>query len=88
MIPEGMAQGITQNATIVTRAMQGLAQSTVGSYKVNGAGMNARGIGAQLAPGVYGGYNITTNVTVNGAESPEDYANRLARQLQLQMRMA
>ena len=88
MIPEGMAQGITQNATIVTRAMQGLAQSTVGSYKVNGAGMNARGIGAKLAPGVYGGYNITTNVTVNGAESPEDYANRLARQLQLQMRMA
>lgn len=88
MIPEGMAQGITQNATLVTRAMQGLAQSTVGSYKVNGAGMNARGIGAQLAPGVYGGYNITTNVTVNGAESPEDYANRLARQLQLQMRMA
>ena len=88
MIPEGMAQGITQNATLVTRAMQGLAQSTVGSYKVNGAGMNARGIGAQLAPGVYGGYNITTNVTVNGAENPEDYANRLARQLQLQMRMA
>ena len=88
MIPEGMAQGITQNATLVTRAMQGLAQSTVGAYKVNGAGMNARGIGAQLAPGVYGGYNITTNVTVNGAENPEDYANRLARQLQLQMRMA
>ncbi len=31
-------------------------------------------------------YNI--NITVDGAEAPEDYARRLARQLQLELRMA
>ena len=33
-----------------------------------------------------GGNNITINVTVNGAENPEEYANRLARQLKMKMR--
>ena len=85
-IPEGMALGIEQNAYLVTRAMQGLAESTVGAYRLNG--VSAYGIGSSLAPGYGSAYNNTINVTVNGAESPEDYANRLARQLQLQMRMA
>lgn len=33
------------------------------------------------------GTTINNYFTVNGAENPEDYANRLARQLQMQMRM-
>ena len=87
-ITEGMADGIIQNAYMVTDAMRGLAESTVGAYRLNG--VNAYRMGSQLAPGIYGSgnYNNTINVTVNGAENPEDYANRLARQLQLQMRMA
>jgi hypothetical protein len=35
-----------------------------------------------------GGTTINNYITVNGAEDPEDYANRLARTLKLQMRMA
>ena len=33
-----------------------------------------------------GGNNVTINVTVNGADNPEDWARRLARQMQLEMR--
>lgn len=33
-----------------------------------------------------GGTNVTINVTVNGADNPEDWARRLARQMQLEMR--
>lgn len=33
-----------------------------------------------------GGNTITINVTVNGAENPEEYAGRLARQLKMKMR--
>ena len=33
-----------------------------------------------------GGNNVTINVTVNGADDPEDWARRLARQMQLEMR--
>ena len=32
--------------------------------------------------------NITINVTVNGAENPEQWGQRLARELQMQMRTA
>ena len=33
-----------------------------------------------------GGNTVTINVTVNGADDPEDWARRLARQMQLEMR--
>lgn len=33
-----------------------------------------------------GGNTVTINVTVNGADNPEDWARRLARQMQLEMR--
>lgn len=33
-----------------------------------------------------GGNNVTINVTVNGADNPEDWARRLTRQMQLEMR--
>ena len=35
-----------------------------------------------------GGRNVTVNVTVNGADSPEDWANRLVREFVLQARTA
>lgn len=34
------------------------------------------------------GTTIVNNITVNGAENPEDFANRLVRQMQLRTRMA
>ena len=40
------------------------------------------------AVGSSGGNTYNINITVDGAEAPEDYARRLARQLQLEMRMA
>ena len=33
-----------------------------------------------------GGNNVTINVTVNGADNPEDWGRRLAKQMQLEMR--
>ena len=35
----------------------------------------------------HGNSAVTNYITVNGAENPEEYANRLARQIQMQMRM-
>ena len=35
-----------------------------------------------------GGANVTMNVTVNGAEDPEAWADRLVRRMQLNLRSA
>ena len=35
-----------------------------------------------------GGRNVTINVTVNGADSPEQWATRLVRQMELEVRTA
>ena len=88
-IPEGLAIGIERNAELVTRAMRDLSDATVGEYRIRGLDMrNYEMSRAQLASDISGSnYSNVVNVTVNGAENPEDYAVRLARQLKLQMRM-
>jgi hypothetical protein len=35
-----------------------------------------------------GGRNVTINVTVNGTDSPEQWATRLVRQMELEVRTA
>jgi hypothetical protein len=37
---------------------------------------------------VGGGRNVTINVTVNGTDSPEQWATRLVRQMELEVRTA
>ena len=44
---------------------------------------------ASLASGLAGVIgNVIMNITVNGADNPEDWGNRLARQLTMELRMA
>ena len=38
--------------------------------------------------GASGGNTFTNNITVNGAENPEEWASRFARQLKMEVRMA
>ena len=87
-ITEGLALGIERNTDLVTKSMKGLTEATVGTFRISGLERDPYALGARGAyGGAAGSYSNVVNVTVNGAESPEEYANRLARQLQMQMRM-
>ena len=90
-IPEGIAEGIREGSATVTDSVSDLADAAVEAYH---PGIYDFGFAAASAPYSAGSegsvrtVSITNNFTVNGAESPEDYANRLARQLNMQIRMA
>ena len=45
-------------------------------------------IGTDTLENLVGGRGVTNYITVNGAENPEQWANRFARQMKLEMRMA
>ena len=45
-------------------------------------------IGTDTLQKLVGGRGVTNYITVNGAENPEQWANRFARQMKLEMRMA
>lgn len=83
-IPEGLALGIDQNAGLVESSIKRLAGATSGWYGDMDYGYR------QPSDAVYGvtGNTVNNYITVNGAENPEDYANRLAREIKLQMRTA
>lgn len=81
-IPIGIAQGIMQEEDVVTDAMDSIARKASGvniTPTVNTSGLLASEAGV-------GG--VVMNVTVNGAENPEDWANRFGRELLMELRMA
>lgn len=91
-IPEGIAAGIRKGAGYVTKGVADLADRAVGAFRANEMNLGAYTMSARAA---YGGteadgktVTITNNFTVSGAESPEDFADRLARRLNMQIRMA
>jgi len=88
-IPEGIADGIEQGAGLVKDSMAALADGTVTAYPPTDADafrLGSRAIFAEAAADRT--VNITNHIEVNGAESPEAYADRLVRRINMQMRMA
>ena len=73
-IPEGLALGIERNMGSVLNAADTMADAT--SFVPHGSAS----LGARL------GNQIINSITVDGAENPEDFANRLVRQMELDMR--
>ena len=80
-IPLGIAEGIEQEAGSVTKAIDDIAKDTtvhltpdLGKYSVGGI--------------VSGLANIVVNNYISGAENPEDWAIRMSRQLEMEMRTA
>lgn len=76
-IPAGLAVGIESNMGLVESAINDMASITGGEY---GGTWNGDGFGH--------GVQITNYITVDGAENPESFANRLVRQMELQVRGA
>lgn len=81
MIPLGIAAGIESEGDAVTAAMDDIAADVATGFKPI---VSAATPAADRAVG----NNIVMNMTVNGAEDPEDWANRFARQLTMELRMA
>ena len=79
-IPLGIAEGIEDEAGAVTDAMKDIAMDASG---VNITPTISRSPFAALAEGMN---NVVMNITVNGADSPEDWAERLGRQLKMELR--
>ena len=83
-IPIGIAEGIEKGSKSVMDAMDDLAADASGvniTPTIDGS--------ASLASGLAGGIgNVIMNITVNGADNPEDWGTRLARQLTMVLRMA
>jgi len=80
-IPLGIAEGIEDEAGAVTEAMQDIAKDA--SVEISPIA-NLRPL-ASIRSGIS---SFVNNITVNGAENPEDWAARFARELNVQMRMA
>lgn len=77
-IPEGLALGIERNMGVVQSATDAMADAT--SFVPDSADFGVSGFG------MGSGVQITNYITVDGADNPEDFANRFVRQLQLDMR--
>lgn len=77
MIGEGLAIGIEGQQKTVTDAMAGLNTAIYGGV----------GSGQLAYAGAYGGGSITNNITVNGAEDPELWAQGFIRTLKREGRM-
>ena len=81
-IPLGIAQGIMQEEDVVIDAMDSIAKKASGvniTPMVNTSGLMASEAGV-------GG--VVVNMTVNGAENPEEWADRFGRELLMELRMA
>lgn len=92
-IPEGIAEGITAGTNVVTGSVSALADASVDAWDSSAMDMGVYSMNAaRMADGYAGAgektVTITNNFTVNGAESPEAFADRLARRLNMQIRMA
>ena len=90
MIGAGMALGIKDSEKDVNRAIDRLDADMIN-------GLNRTMEFAPTIEAVPGGgrstdnsrhVTVTNNITVDGAENPEDYASRLVRELELQLRTA
>lgn len=79
-IPLGIAEGIEDEAGAVTDAMQDIAMDA------SGVNITPTISGSPLAALTNGLGGVVMNITVNGAESPEDWAERLGRQLKMELR--
>lgn len=77
-IAKGMAEGIEDGEDIVNSAFTELMETP----NIGTADMN------QDLLSQFKQVQMTNNITVDGAENPEEFADRFVRQLQLQMRMA
>ena len=90
MIGAGMALGIKDSEKEVNSAIDNLdAKLFNGLNRTYDYSPNIELVSKNGEP-VEGGRDvyITNNITVDGAENPEDYATRLVRELELQMRTA
>ena len=82
MIDAGLALGIEQNADMVDDAMEDI----VPDIEKNGFSMTSNvpaGGGARITQPTFNLYN-----TIDGAEDPEDWADRFSTELQMRARMA
>lgn len=83
-IPIGIAEGIKKGSKSVMDAMDDLA--------MDASGVNITPTidsSASLAEGLASGIgNVIMNITVNGADNPEEWAERLGRQLKMELRTA
>lgn len=89
MIPKGMALGVEDASDEVSKAVNRLntdmfrgLENTV-DYSPNFEFVNRQSKGSEGKV-----VNVTNNITVAGAESPEDYAYRLAQAIELELRTA
>ncbi len=80
-IPIGIAEGIKEEADTVTQAMDDIAKDA--SVEISPIA-NLRPL-ESIRSGIS---SFVNNITVNGAENPEDWAARFAKELNVQMRMA
>ena len=77
-IVRGMAEGIEGNEDLVESAMSDLVD-------IPDIGSNSIGANSDLF-GAARGVSIVNNITVDGAENPEQFATRFVRQLRIDMR--
>lgn len=70
-------------ADLSAGASANVEQMNIGAYYMDARLETGRATGGSVAEATINNY-----FTISGTENPEDYANRLARQLKLQMRMA
>lgn len=93
-IPEGIAEGIRKNSAVVADSIYALSEEAISAYRPGVVDVGALSASSLQAGAGYSGgsgaktVTITNNFTVSGAESPEEYAERLARSLEMQIRMA
>ena len=78
-IVKGLAKGLEEGEELVQSAFDALLPDYKGDYAMNIE---------SPAPAEARGVQIINYITVDGAENPEDYADRFVRQLRMDMRMA
>lgn len=81
-IAKGLAEGIEDGESLVDSSLSELVNVPDVDLGVNTARPNADLFGMMKQ------VQMTNNITVDGAENPEDFASRFVRQLQMEMRMA
>ena len=92
MIPRGMALGVSDAEPYVDASMDKLGKRLIMDFE----GLSLPTIQPLETIAVEGArsaengkiINITNNISVDGAENPEDFANRLVREMELQVRTA
>ena len=92
MIPRGMALGVSDAEPYVDASMDKLGKRLIMDFE----GLSLPTIRPLETIAVEGTksaengkiINITNNISVDGAENPEDFANRLVREMELQVRTA